>query len=89
MKHLEQIIPEETAFETGKRISYLRYDSLEELLSGIETGLKEQSQGDSEKNRPKLAALGWETAQKIEETTKTVAEMWRISKPYMKDSDEI
>jgi hypothetical protein len=89
MKHLEQIIPEESAFETGKRISYLRYDSLEELLTGIETGLRGQSQCDSEKNRPKLAALGLETTQKIEEAIKTVNEMWRISEPYMKGSDEI
>ena len=83
MKHPEKVFDNETPFETGERLSYLRYDALENLLKGIMVGLGEQAKQDKIKNRIQLANLGEKTAIDILEVTKEVEKMWRISKPHM------
>ena len=89
MAHPERINPDETAFESGEDTSYLRYDSLENFLSGMAMGLIEQAEADEMKNRPILAKLGRETADKIDEAVKIVAKMWQISEPHMKVEDKL
>jgi len=88
MRHPERIIPDKSAFETGVEVSYLRYDSLEELLMGVAKGLKDQVEKDFEKGRPKLAKLGMETAKNIRETTITVRKMWEIAEPHMRETEK-
>jgi len=88
MKHPERIIPDKSAFETGVEISYLRYDSLEELLMGIAKGLKDQVEKDFETGKPKLAKLGMETAIKLRGITPTVRQMWKIAEPHMRETEK-
>jgi hypothetical protein len=89
MKHPENIIENEPTFETGEGASYLRYDSLEDLLSGMAKGLIDQSEKDERKERPVLARLGREAAEKIDQAKEIIAKMWKISEPYMKDKDKL
>ena len=85
MEHEKELIKGQEPWKTGIKASYLRYDSLEQLLSGIAEGLKEQIKGDEEKSRTQLVELGQSVAKKIEEVTMEMKEMWRISEPHMKD----
>jgi hypothetical protein len=89
MNHPEIIVTGETPFDTGERSTYLRYGSLGKMLEGMEKGLSDQSKNDQDKSRVQLAKLGKEAAEKIEEARKIVEQMWRISKPYMKDQDKL
>lgn len=89
MKHPEKLNPEETAFESGKKSSYLRYNFLVKFLEGQEEGFRNQIEGDSSKGRDQLASLGQEAADKINDVVEIVDRMWTISEPYMKDKDKI
>jgi len=88
MRHPERIVPDKSAFETGVEVSYLRYDSLEELLMGVAKGLKDQVEKDLETGKPKLAKLGMKTAIKLREITPLVREMWKIAEPHMRETEK-
>ena len=85
MKHPERIVENETAFETGKRSSYMRYDAVEEMLRGQAEGFDNQADVDEILTRKRLTADGRELVKKLEEAADIAARMWKYSEPYMRD----
>ena len=89
MENQEKINPEENDFEKGLDTSYLRYDRLENFLSGMANGLIEQSEADETKKIPVLAELEREAAEKIDEVVKIVAKMLKTYESHMKEEDKL
>jgi hypothetical protein len=85
MAHPERIVENETPFETGKRSTYMRYASLEEMLRGQFMGLADQSIEDGEKGRNQNKTLEEEAAIKINEAADIVARLQKISELHTEE----
>lgn len=89
MENQEKINPEENDFEKGLDTGHLRYDRLENFLSGVANGLIERSEADETKKMPDLAELEREAAEEIDEAVKKVAKMLKTYESHMKEKDKL
>lgn len=89
MKHSEKITENETLFETGERLSYMRYDSIAEMSRGQAKGFKDQAEKDNEKGYKKLTKDGRRIVELLEEVANVADGMWKYSEPRMSEEDRL
>ena len=89
MENEEKINSEENDFEKGLDTGHLRYDRLENFLSGMAMGIIERSEADEINKMPDLAELEREAAAELDEAVKKVAKMLKTYESYMKEEDKL
>jgi hypothetical protein len=88
MAHPERIDERETPGETGEKYGcHLSYGNLNDLFLGLAEGFKDQTKGDKEKNRLKLASLGAEVVEKAEKVAEIMMRMKETAKENLTETD--
>ena len=71
-------------WESGRSVSYLRYDALDNYLSGMASGFDDQVERDIGDGYKDNAEVGKKMVKKVNEVSDVINRMWKISEPYMK-----
>lgn len=72
----------------AEMIGDLHYQTLTELLSGLEKKLYEDGVRDRNAGKLQLAVKLQEASMYISRAEMAIGEAWQISKPFMKDHDQ-